>query len=186
MATAIKCDCSAGTARRLPKGRSRRSTSRTLRLSSPQRKPNLDHYEAPWARLRPQGARQLGSRGHPEWPGGAGLEEVAKTLGKRARPAGRGPRPARSQSTSSWMRPAGRLPVNTAQLGPSRHYQWHLADRARPKGPCGLGGTGRWPTQQLSLPGPAAVSLADAPGSWPHSADSPHPVHADQHRRTRR
>ena len=127
------------------------------------------------ARLRPQGATTWQPWGHLDWPGGAGLEDVAKTLGKEALPlAVARDRLDHKAPALGWR--AGRLPVNTAQLGPSRHYQWHLGDRACPKGPCGLGGTGPRPTQQLSLPGPAAVSLADAPGSWPDaSTDSAEP-----------
>ena len=97
--------------------------------------------------------------------------------------AGRGPRRLDHKAPALGRRSAGRLPVNTAQLGPSRHYQWHLGDRACPKGPCGLGGTGPWPASSSPSSGPAAVSPADAraPGPTPRLTAG-HAVDADQHR----
>ena len=121
-------------------------------------------YEATWGRLRPQERDYLAAVASLAGPGGAGVEEVAKVLGKEPKQLavardrlvhkhGLLEVPERAQvrfvdaEMAEWVaeRPDGTSTTTAVQRGPARSAS-----------------QGPWPAQQLALSGRAAVRTPPA------------------------
>ena len=191
------CSSSAGTPGRRPRGKPR--------SPSPTPKPGLrsaraelaGQYEATWGRLRPQERDYLAALASLAGTGGAGVEEVAKVLGKEPKQFavardrlvhkhGLLEVPERAQvrfvdaEMAEWVaeRPDGPSTTTAVERGPARSAR---QARGRPSSSPSRdaqlsGAAGRAPS------GPGAPG-ADAAGSWPLGSvgssgpHSPHHVH---------